>query len=374
MKLLSKRRLRTILGTAIAGSILFSSLPSYADNVSDMENISAGLESELASIDSELFSINESLNETLNQITITDSELQRTEDMLKQSQLDEEKQYKAMKARIKYMYESGNSSLLELIFSAKSLSDFVNRADFVSSVSDYDRKMLIELKNVREDIITQKDDIKAQKASLDALKDELSNTEKSLQARAATISFDLADYRAKIASVREEERRKQEEAVKKEQEEDKKEQENSSNQNAHPAPETQVPPNGGTVDNSSPPVGNVEADELELFAAILQCEAHNDYNSLLAVATVIMNRVESPRFPNTLHDVIYAPGQFEPTWSGRLDRVLSQGANPLPRQVAKDALNGARLAEVSDCYYFLYAGATNRPGVNIGGNVFFPSW
>ena len=57
-----------------------------------------------------------------------------------------------------------------------------------------------------------------------------------------------------------------------------------------------------------------------------------------------------------------------------LDVVLARGASDLSRQVAQDALNGARLQAVSDCYFFLYAGATSHPGVNVGGNVFFQSW
>ena len=91
---------------------------------------------------------------------------------------------------------------------------------------------------------------------------------------------------------------------------------------------------------------------------------------MLAVATVIMNRVYSSRFPNSIHDVIYAKGQFAPVWTGSLDRVLKQGPRSLSIQVAQDAINGARLASVADCYYFLYAPSTSRTGVVIGDNVF----
>ena len=87
-----------------------------------------------------------------------------------------------------------------------------------------------------------------------------------------------------------------------------------------------------------------------------------------------MNRVYSSRFPNSIHDVIYANGQFAPVWTGSLDRVLKQGPRSLSIQVAQDAINGARLAAVADCYYFLYAPSTSRTGVVIGDNVFFTSW
>ena len=113
---------------------------------------------------------------------------------------------------------------------------------------------------------------------------------------------------------------------------------------------------------------------LHFLAAILQCEARYDYESMLAVATVIMNRVNSGRFPNSISGVVYASGQFAPVWTGSLDRVLKAGPRSLSIQVAQDAINGARHSSVSDCYYFLYAASTNRTGVVIGGNVFFTSW
>ena len=129
---------------------------------------------------------------------------------------------------------------------------------------------------------------------------------------------------------------------------------------------------GGSVTNGG--AINVSADDVTLLAAIIQCEAVQDYNSLLAVATVIMNRVQSPRFPNSISGVIYASGQFEPVRTGRLQNVLNSGPTSLSRQVAQDAVNGARLAAVSHCYYFLYAPSTSRDGIVIGDNLFFSTW
>ena len=119
---------------------------------------------------------------------------------------------------------------------------------------------------------------------------------------------------------------------------------------------------------------SASTDDVTLLAAIIQCEAYQTYDALLAVATVIMNRVESPRFPNSIRGVVYASGQFEPVWTGRLDAVLQAGPTSLSMQVAQDAINGSRLAAVSDCYYFLYAHGSNRDGIIIGDNVFFQSW
>ena len=378
MRFISNRKTNAFAALFIAGSILFSSVTAYADNVNDLENKSTNIESELSSIDSELLEISNKISDTEAQIAITDSEMQRTEDMLEQSVQDEEHHYDAMKTRIKFMYESGNSSLIELLFSAKDISDFVNKADFVQSVSEYDREMLTELKDIKQDIISQHESISNQKHSLDSLKSELTTTEASLSSRAAELSIDLDTYKARIEELKAEEERKQrlQEMI-----ENNNHASNSNADNETSSKPAENNPGSGndSSDNSDSnkpvtPSPDANVSDLELFAALLQCEAHSDYDSLLAVATVIMNRVESPRFPNNVRDVIYAPGQFEPTWTGRLDKVLKQGANSLSKQVASDALNGKRLASVSDCYYFLYAPSTSRECVVVGDNVFFQSW
>ncbi len=122
---------------------------------------------------------------------------------------------------------------------------------------------------------------------------------------------------------------------------------------------------------SKPEISN---SELDVFAALLDCEAQATYRDRLAVATVIMNRVKSSQYPNTVNGVIYQKGQFSPTWTGKLDRRLELGASSLSYEVARDAMNGKRLSEVSHCYFFLYAPSTSRDGIEIGNNLFFPSW
>lgn len=368
MRLISNKKTSAFAALFIAGSIIFSPVPVYADTISDLENKSAGIESQLASIDNELLAISSKILETEAQIAITDSEMQRTEDMLEQSVIEEEQQYDAMKNRIKYMYESGSSSLIEMLFSAENLADFVNKADFVQSVSEYDRNMLTELQDIKTEIINQKESISNQKESLNTLRNDLITSESSLAQRANALSINLDEFNTKIDMLKEEKRKQEEAALQKpEPKPDSPKPDNSK-------PGTQKPDVQTPNPKPDKPAPEVNASELELFAALLQCEAHQDYNSLLAVATVIMNRVESPRFANTIHDVIYAPGQFEPTWTGRLDRVLSRGATSLSRQVAQDAINGKRLASVADCYYFLYAPSTSRQGVIVGDNIFFKSW
>ncbi|MFC5528236.1 cell wall hydrolase [Cohnella yongneupensis] len=85
-----------------------------------------------------------------------------------------------------------------------------------------------------------------------------------------------------------------------------------------------------------------------LLAKITQVEAGDEsYESQLAVANVILNRVKNPQFPDTIKDVIYSGKQFPPAHNGLLDRSVPQ-ADAL--RAAKDALNGK--SNVEDAVYF----------------------
>ena len=261
-----------------------------------------------------------------------------------------------MKTRIKYMYEHGNATLLEMLFTAENMTDFLNKADFIENLSAYDRQALDDLKAVHQEIEDHQETLAAQQASLTELQTDLQTQQEALQAKAQETSTNLADVQARLEEARAEEARRiaEEEAAR----------------------EASASGGGGGYDNSITNGGGIEAstDEVTLLAALLQCEAVQDYDCLLAVATVVMNRVESPRFPNSISGVIYAIGQFAPTWTGSLDRVLEKGPTSLSMRAAQDAVNGARLAAVADCYYFLYAPSTSRDGVVIGDNVFFSTW
>lgn len=82
-------------------------------------------------------------------------------------------------------------------------------------------------------------------------------------------------------------------------------------------------------------------DETILLAAVVQMEAGGQsYEGKLAVASVVMNRVNSSRYPNTITEVIYQKGQFPGAHNGILDRILSKGPREDCIQVAADALAG----------------------------------
>lgn len=399
MNLHTKRRLKAGVALLCSATMTFAlATPySFADEKETLENKTSDLQSQLAGINQDLLKISDEISDTQMRVTIVNSEILRSEDELAISQQNEDKQYENMKSRIKYMYENGNSNMLELLFSAESMSDLLNKADFIQNISQYDRDMLSELQNIHADIENQKMALQNQQASLNNLENELQQQQAALQQKADETSTDLAQFQAQLQQIREQEAAKaaaeaaakaQQEAAAKAQQQAQASANASSSGNTTSSNTTNNSgsanfessnsgssnsgnnTSGGSTNNSG---SSANKSDLDLLAAIIQCEAYQNYDSLLAVATVIMNRVYDSRFPNSISGVVYAAGQFEPAFSGRLEYVLNAGPTSLSYQVAQDAINGARLAEVADCYYFLYAG-TGHSGINIGGNVFFPSW
>ncbi len=110
------------------------------------------------------------------------------------------------------------------------------------------------------------------------------------------------------------------------------------------------------------------ADETRLLAALIHCEAGGEiYEGQLAVGAVVMNRVRSAAFPNTISEVIYASGQFTPALTGRLEEVYNGNIYESCYKAAEEALAGN--TNVGDAVYFRRAG--KREGIEIGNHVFW---
>ena len=111
-----------------------------------------------------------------------------------------------------------------------------------------------------------------------------------------------------------------------------------------------------------------DADELRLLGALIYCEAGNQpYEGMLAVGAVVMNRVKSGAYPNTIHSVIYASGQFTPAMTGKVAKAYEGNVPELCLQAAQAAINGE--TTVGDATHFRRAG--KREGYVLGDHVFW---
>ena len=112
-----------------------------------------------------------------------------------------------------------------------------------------------------------------------------------------------------------------------------------------------------------------DADTKLLLAALIQCEAGGEsYEGQVAVGAVVMNRVRSAAYPDTIHGVIYASGQFTPALNGKVNRVYESGKiKESCIRAAEEALSG--VSNVGDCTHFRRN--NGRDGIVIGNHVFY---
>lgn len=383
-----KRALRSALAITICTVTIASvNTPVYsAPSTDELESTTSGLKGELNDLNSQLSSLSKELDNTSSQIEDLSAKVEKSKLDLASAQLDEEAQYDSMKDRIKFMYEGGGASLVQILLTSESMGDFLNKAEYVATISQYDRKMLEELQQVRSNVEQKQNDLEQQQSKLSGLQETLTSKRDELNSKISSTSGELADYQAQLdrakaaeealklaqndevsGSVKADDQKNTETSNTNTNNANKNNQTASTNTNKNNTTNTNTNTNSPTVNNgNSTPASTTD---VALLAAILQCEA-GGYDGMLAVATVIMNRVASPAYPNNLRAVIYQSGQFAPTWNGSLNRVLSKGASSTAYSVAQAALGGARHSAVINCLQFRSA-STGVSGINVGGNVFF---
>ena len=145
------------------------------------------LDSQLSDIQSKISEYNKLIEEKENEIVVTTEELNAA--IAKQ-----EEQYEAMKERIKFMYEKGDTLYMEIIFSSSSLSDTVNKADYIEALSAYDRNQLDEYVRTRELIALCKEELESEKEVLDEAK-------LAVEAEESAVSALISEKEAQIVAV-----------------------------------------------------------------------------------------------------------------------------------------------------------------------------
>ena len=376
MNTIPKRKRIRVLSFILALTLCFSTQFRFETHAEDLRKKQKDLENDLSEMNQNKAKLGNELSSKAKALTNLVKEIDKTRNELDLAKAREIGQYEMMKKRIQYMYEASSGNFFTSLLESKSMTDLLNRAEFFSTVSQYDREMLEKLQTIHKEIKQKEADLLAKQSEMEKQQKQLTANYNQLISMISSTSSKLEDYKAQIAAAEE---------AKKAAEEAKKENENSMNSNdssdstentEKPSKPEETPSKpeekpSKPEEKPSKPQKPSSNTELALFAAILECEAGStNYDGLLAVATVIMNRKESPKYPNTITGVVYQKGQFSPTWSGKLDKVLQRGAKPLCYTVAKDALNGKRHSAVKNCYQFR-ASWTGHSGTVIGGNVFF---
>ena len=332
------------------------------DNLGDLKDEHNTLQGQLNNLNTQLSEVSDNLASLEQQIADKEQEIADTQASLEEAKATEEWQYNSMVWRVQKMYERNDTSYLNAIFSKDSFDEMLNAADVFESIAAYDKEKLQEFKENRKLIEEQEARLQAEKVELDNLKVEAEAEKNKVAGLISQTSNTMSQYADQIDAA--EQKAREYEAAIKEKEEDldylkkKLAEELAMSQNAA---------NSAWRDISE--VTFAEGD-LYLLANLIYCEAGGEpYAGQLAVGSVVINRVLSSVYPDTVVGVIYQKSQFSPVASGRLDLALaSNKATASCYKAAEEAMSG--VTNVGNCVYFRTP-VEGLTGINIGGHVFY---
>ena len=332
------------------------------ENLDQLEGKRDTLEKELNYLNAQLTSVVENLEELERQIRDKEQEIADTQAALEEAKATEEWQYESMVVLVRCMYEQPGENYLEAILTAGSFAEVLNMADRIEKMVAYDQRMLEAYKENRILIEEQEARLQEEKIELEGLQAQAQEQKDKVDGMISQTSSSITKYGSQISDA--EQKALAYEAKIKEKEEDL---EYLNKVLAEEIAKSQAAANGVWRDISE--VSFAEGDK-KLLANLIYCEAGAEpYDGKVAVGSVVINRVLSSQYPDTVVGVIYQNRQFSPVASGRLDLALATDiANNDCYRAAEEAMSG--ISNVGNCVYFRTP-IEGLSGINIGGHVFY---
>lgn len=180
---------------------LKSDISSVEQKIQDLRDAKSDLQTYISQLDRQVNSLESQIQDLEGEIEKKKEEIARKEEELQQAEAEADEQYEQMKKRICYMYEKGQDSFLVLLLESESLADMLNRADYARQISDYDRKMLDNLREIREMIAEHKKLLEEEEAEQEALLEELESQKAAVDRAIAVKAQEIASYQSQINSA-----------------------------------------------------------------------------------------------------------------------------------------------------------------------------
>lgn len=224
------KRIFSVLTIAILTTIQLVAVPAWAATSSDLKKQKEELQNqqsqtqdaydsasdaaqEIADEQSELGEQIDETNDMLvgliadislieDEIADKEAEIEETQAAYDEAKSQEEKLYEEMCARIKYMYEKGDTTYVEILMNATSFSDFTTKAEYVIQLYEYDRQQLDAYVQVQLDKATYKVQLEEEKSELETTKEELAEEQELLQKTLNEYKLAYADYETQLANAR----------------------------------------------------------------------------------------------------------------------------------------------------------------------------
>lgn len=332
-----------------------------AEKKEELEGERALLKGYLNQLNADLTDISKNLDEIEARIVDKLAEIDNTQEEIEVAIACEQKQYDLMKKRIKHIYESGETTILTSFLTSKSYTDFLNKAEYVSRTEEFDQKVFQNMIDLRREVQDKKAVLETEEAELEVLRTQAEAEQSKVSSIVSATSGEIAARDGAISVAEIEEAAFEAEIATQEQ--------NLVALKKQLAEEQAMSRRAAQMAWRDVSELSYEPGDRDLLACLIYCEAGNQpYAGQVAVGAVVINRMRSAAYPNTMVGVIYQNRQFSPVASGRLAARLSVGANEQCYQAADDAMKGS--TPVGNCLYF----RTVIPEINgqiIGGHVFY---
>lgn len=334
-----------------------------------LEQQHGSLKAELNALNEELAEAAEHLAELETQIADKEAEIAQTKKELEEAKQTEADQYEAMQNRMQASYESPDSEYLEMLLSARSISELLNFADYISMLADYDNQLLLKYQATKEAVAAKEVVLEQELAELEVLKQANLDEQERINALIQTTADYVQKYAAQISTAEAELAEIEAEIARKEAEIAAQEADIEALKKKYQEELLMSQLANSSAKRDISQVVFEEGDRY-LLANLIYCEAGGEpYEGQLAVGAVVINRVLSSVYPNTVSGVIYQRRQFSPVASGRLALALSQNkATPSCYQAADAAMSGQ--TNVGGCVYFRTP-IPGLTGIQIGGHIFY---
>lgn len=354
-----------------------SQLDETEENLDKLNEQKSSLEGTLSNLNTELSQVSNNLSELETQIAGKEAEIEEMNQMIEvaNQELEEaiaikDEQYESMKMQIKFMYEKSDNLYLEMIFSAGSYAELLNRSDYIEQLSAYEQKTLQEYMDTQEQIEEIAAELETAKAQMESDKNELDNYKVQVVAEQSRVSGLVSQANNSLAATADEISDAEAAAAAYEQQLKEQEEELTALR-AKLAEEIRMAELAAQSSWRDISEVNFAEGDRYLLANLIYCEAGAEpYSGQVAVGSVVMNRVLSSVYPDTVVGVIYQSGQFSPVASGRLALALTEGrANASCYQAADEVMSGT--TNVGNCVYFRTPVEGVTPKYTIGGHIFY---
>jgi murein DD-endopeptidase MepM/ murein hydrolase activator NlpD len=161
---------------------LKDSINSVQKDINSLKSEKNNIQSYINQLDKKMNTLAKEIASFEEQIDGKINDIEETKEELEQAKIACDKQYESMKMRIQFIYENPSQSLFEMILSSNNVADLINRADYVASMSSYDRSMMDKMIETKEEIALKEVTLEAELEELELMQAELEKQKKSVNA------------------------------------------------------------------------------------------------------------------------------------------------------------------------------------------------